>query len=311
MKLKEQGALWVLDSGASAHFTYDINDFIEYEKLAPKDREPVRTAAHTIYVEGKGTILLKHKVGDKLVTTRLYPVLHVPDISARLLSMGEFLKEGLTVTGNARHISLHDRNGTALTCKPLANGQTTFYLDSAIADLQEDQVYKVDYDLMHKRLGHPSKDIMSHARKNCNGFPSDLQFPTNAPVCPGCAQGKMPASSHPPSETRATAPFERIHSDLKSFPVASYHKYKYFVNFLDDYTSYAWIVLLRNKSDAILALKQFMAMVKTQYDADIKEWMSDAGGEYKSDAFLKTLKDAGIKILQSAPHTPQQNGRAE
>ena len=39
--------------------------------------------------------------------------------------------------------------------------------------------------------------------------------------------------------------------------------------------------------------------------------MSDAGGEYKSDAFLKTLKDARIKILQSAPHTLQQNGRAE
>ena len=37
----------------------------------------------------------------------------------------------------------------------------------------------------------------------------------------------------------------------------------------------------------------------------------DAGGEYKSEAFLKTLKDAGISIKQSAPHTPQQNGRAE
>ena len=52
-------------------------------------------------------------------------------------------------------------------------------------------------------------------------------------------------------------------------------------------------------------------MVKIQYGADIKEWMSDAGGEYKSDAFLKTLKDAGTKILQSVPHTPQQNGHAE
>jgi transposase InsO family protein len=52
-------------------------------------------------------------------------------------------------------------------------------------------------------------------------------------------------------------------------------------------------------------------MVKTQHNAMIKEWMSDAGGEYKSDAFLKTLKDADIKILQSALHTPQQNGQAE
>jgi transposase InsO family protein len=93
--------------------------------------------------------------------------------------------------------------------------------------------------------------------------------------------------------------------------VVSYHKYKYFINFIDDYTSYVWVVLLHKKSAAITALKQFIALVKTQYSADIKEWMSDAGGEYKSDTFLKTLKDAGIKILQSALHTPQQNGHAE
>jgi len=43
----------------------------------------------------------------------------------------------------------------------------------------------------------------------------------------------------------------------------------------------------------------------------IKEWMSDAGGEYKSAAFLKALNKQGIKVLQSVPHTPQQNGRAE
>ena len=141
---------------------------------------------------------------------------------------------------------------------------------------------------------------MSQTKKYTKGFPEDLPIPTKTPVCPGCAQGKMPASAHPPSESRATAPFERVHSDLKSFPVVSYHKYKYFISFFDDYTSYAWIVLLREKSGAITALKQFMAMVKTQYKVDIKEWMSDAGGEFKSDAFLKTLKDTGIKILQSA-----------
>jgi len=37
--------------------------------------------------------------------------------------------------------------------------------------------------------------------------------------------------------------------------VVSYHKYKYFVNFIDDYTSYTWVVLLHEKSAAITALK--------------------------------------------------------
>ena len=36
-----------------------------------------------------------------------------------------------------------------------------------------------------------------------------------------------------------------------------------------------------------------------QYGHTIKEWMSDAGGEYKSDAFLGILKAKGIKILQT------------
>jgi hypothetical protein len=40
--------------------------------------------------------------------------------------------------------------------------------------------------------------------------------------------------------------------------VVSYHKYKYFVNFKDDFTSYTWVVLLREKLAAITALKQFM-----------------------------------------------------
>jgi hypothetical protein len=93
--------------------------------------------------------------------------------------------------------------------------------------------------------------------------------------------------------------------------VESYHKYKYFVSFLDDFSLFAWIVLLWDKASAILALKQFLAMVRNQYNTTIKEWMLDASGEYKSEAFLKTLKDVGISIKQSAPHTPQQNGCTE
>jgi hypothetical protein len=305
------GTLWLLDSGASSHFTQEINDFIEYCTPLPHERIPVNTASNKIYVVGEGSVLLKHYLGDKLVTTCLTKVLHIPDITARLLSMGKFLQQGLRIYGDSHNISLVHKDKPVLTCKPLHLGQMVYRLDAAIADLDAKQIYKVDYDLMHRRLGHPSKDIMTQAKNHTKGFPQDLPIPTNTPVCPGCAQGKMPASAHPPLESHATAPFEHMHSDSKSFPVVSYRKYKYFISFFDDYTSYAWIVLLCKKSGAITTLKQFMAMVKTQYKADIKEWMSDAGGEYKSDAFLKTLKDAGIKILQSAPHTPQQNGCAE
>jgi hypothetical protein len=65
------------------------------------------------------------------------------------------------------------------------------------------------------------------------------------------------------------------------------------------------------KAAAIFALKHFIALVRNQFGTTIKEWTSDTGGEYKSEVFLNTLKDQGIRILQSAPYTPKQNGRAE
>jgi hypothetical protein len=153
--------------------------------------------------------------------------------------MGEVLQQGLHIHGDSRNISLVHKNKPVLTCKPLHLGQTVYWLDAAIADLDAKQIYKVNYDLMHQRLGHPSKDVMTQAKNYTKGFPQDLPIPTNTPVCPGCAQGKMPASAHLPSESRATAPFERVHSDIKSFPVVSYHKYKYFISFFNDYISYA------------------------------------------------------------------------
>lgn len=143
------------------------------------------------------------------------------------------------------------------------------------------------------------------------GFPQSLDFPSKTPVCPGCAQGKMPSLAHLPSDSHAMELFEKAHSNLKSFPVGSYHKFRYFISFLDDYTSYAWVVCLCTKSSAISALKQYITLVRNQFDTSIKEWMSDAGGEYKSEVFLNTLKDQGIRILQSTPYTPQQNDRAE
>jgi Integrase core domain len=121
----------------------------------------------------------------------------------------------------------------------------------------------------------------------------------------------MPQKAFLPSTSRASAPFDKIHSDLKQFPIKSYHCHKYFISFVDNYSSYSWITLLRQKSSAIIMLRDFLVMVQTQYGCTIKEWMSDAGGEYKSDAFLSILKAKGIKILQSIQFVPQQNGCAE
>ena len=70
--------MWLLDSGASAHFTNNKNDFIKYTPASESDRQPVRTTAHTIWIEGQGTVLLRHYLNGNLATTRFHPVLYIP-----------------------------------------------------------------------------------------------------------------------------------------------------------------------------------------------------------------------------------------
>ena len=163
---------------------------------------------------------------------------------------------------------------------------------------------------MHKRMAHPSIEVLQKARKHLKGFP-EIEFPKEEHLCPGCAQGKMTNRSFPPSTRRASLPFQLIHSDLKSFPIESYHKHRYVIIFVDDYTSFMWIVNLCTKDAVLTATRHFIALVENRFDTKIVQWMSDAGGEYKSRAFDQMLKDKGVEILQSIPYAHQQNGRAE
>ena len=47
---------WMIDSGASNHFTFDKNDFVEYETITRPIQ--VQAATATTKVMGKGTIIL-------------------------------------------------------------------------------------------------------------------------------------------------------------------------------------------------------------------------------------------------------------
>ena len=153
--------------------------------------------------------------------------------------------------------------------------------------------------------------MLRKAQRQVTNFPQNIDFPQKNPVCRGCTEGKMHSHSFSKSQNHTLKPFMRIHSDLKSFPVESYHHYRYLISFFNDHSSHVWITLLCHKDDALDAIKNFVATVKTQFGAQIQEWMSDAGGEYKSNKFIVFLKSQGIKSLQSVPHQPQQNDCAE
>jgi len=312
---------WIVDSGASVHFTDNKADFSDLRFFDEKDRPKAQTANGAAAIHGHGTVFVKTWVDNTNSQTatisRLSPVFYMPGIGIHLLSMGLLLKGNMQIKGNEHTLEFFQTQTGKVKIVALTKlfTDTIYWVKSEVLTGSEltthKSMHRDNYDLWHRRLGHPGKQVFEKFESSMRNFPRSIEVPKNPPVCEGCAKGKMHSRSFPENSAHATRPFQRIHSDLKEFAVQSYHKYKYYISFLDDNSSHSWISLLKKKSDSKTASKQFIAMVKMQYNMTIGEWMTDNGGEYVDKDYVKLLKDEQIKIQRSVPSQLQMNGRAE
>jgi len=292
---------WIVDSGASVHFTDNKADFSDLRFFDEKDWPKAQTANGAAAIHGHSTVFMKTWVDStnpQMVTIScLSPVFYMPGIGTHLLSMGLLLKGNMQIKGDERTLEFIQAQTGKVKIVALTRlfTDTIYWVNSEVLTGSEltahKSMHRDNYDLWHRRLGHPGKQVFEKFESSMRNFPRSIKVPKNPPVCEGCAKGKMHSRSFPENSAHATCLFQWIHSDLKEFVVQSYHKHKYYISFLDDNSSHSWISLLKKKSDSKAASKQFIAMVKMQYNMTIGEWMTDNGGEY-----VKLLKDEGIEI---------------
>ena len=129
--------------------------------------------------------------------------------------------------------------------------------------------------LWHRRLGHIS---MERIKKLVNdGVLSTLDF-ADFETCVNCIKGKQTNKSKKGAK-RSTNLLEIIHTDI-CCPDMDANSPKYFITFIDDYSRYMYLYLLRSKDEALDAFKVFKAEVENQCGKHIKIVRSDRGGEY-------------------------------
>ena len=105
-------------------------------------------------------------------------------------------------------------------------------------------------------------------------------------------------------------PLQLVHLDLWGpSPIQSSNGYKYYISIVDVFFRYAWIYLLRNKSDSFQAFQSFKAQAKLQLGFKIKCLQSDWDGEFF--VFIDYLIINSIIHRISYPHTHQQNDAIE
>src|SRR6185312_1310223 len=80
-------------------------------------------------------------------------------------------------------------------------------------------------------------------------------------------------------------------------------------SFIDDYSKYVWIYLIKHKSEVFQKFNEFQNLVERLFNQKIIAMQTDWGGEYqKLHSFFERV---GISHLVSCPHAHQQNGAAE
>ena len=82
--------------------------------------------------------------------------------------------------------------------------------------------------------------------------------------------------------------------------------HRYALIFVDDYSRYTWVYLIKNKSDVYYVFLQFEQFIHRQFNHKILAFHSDWGGEYQK---LNTyFKQVSIVHRLACPHTHEQNG---
>ena len=127
-----------------------------------------------------------------------------------------------------------------------------------------------------------------------------------------CISAKMHKSSFPKHVSSTIFPLELVHSDVWGpTPIVSVLEHRFYLIFADDFTRFAWLFLLKQKSNVFSVFVHFKSLVENQFNTKIKTLRSDGGAEFVNHKFKAFCLDNGISHQLSCPYTLQQNGVAK
>jgi GAG-pre-integrase domain len=170
---------------------------------------------------------------------------------------------------------------------------------------------KDSIDLWHRRMGHLSKEAIRHLLQAAEGVTitgkDDTTYP--APLCEACKLSEIPRQTSRRPMPRATRPCERVHLDLIPFTEA-YNGDEQSIHMFCEASRMNWIDTMPNKGCSLTSVQDFTKLVENVWDCKVRCFHLD-GETSLSKGFKELTATKGIAVERSAPHTPEQNGKAE
>lgn len=316
-------ATWWVDTGATTHLSVTMQGCLSHRK--PRDDE-----RYVYWGNGSGIKVEAIRHFRLLLTSGFYLDLHdtfvVPSFKRNLISFYRLDKSGYYgYFGNGNfqlyHASRLIGHGIMSEIDKLysinvASNQETLHV--VTRNIKAKLTHENSGSLWHRRLGHVSKNRIERLVKTEILDPLDL---TDLESCVFCAKGKQ-TKVRRYEANRANSPLELIHTDIIGpFHLVTRNGHSYFITFIDDYSRYGYIFLIKEKTQAIDMFKSFKTEVELQLNKRIKSVRSDRGGEYYGrydgsgeqcpGPFAKYLEKNRIVPQYTMPGSPSMNGVAE
>ncbi|KAL0278108.1 UNVERIFIED_CONTAM: hypothetical protein PYX00_000019 [Menopon gallinae] len=295
---KEQ---WCLDSGATRHI---CNNKRKFTSLDGKKSDIYTISNECVRARGTGEVTLR--MNGRNVT--LNDTLYMPSSRSNLLSVPRVTKRGYTVVFKSDRAEIIRKDGSTLATAKREGG---LY----VIEEPERMFYTRDRDntkRWHQRYGHLNLSDLKKLESQRMVEGMKLMGKNDTLNCEICARGKIHQLPFKKSTSRSENALDLVHSDICGpMKVRSAGGARFFVTFIDDYSRYTEVYMLKNKSDVLEKFKVFKARVENFTGRKIKCIRTDNAREYLSKEFKNILEECGISRQLSAEYTPQQNGIAE
>lgn len=307
--------VWIADSGASSHIA---NRREMFAKFTPSNGILNVAGGLTTKIEGTGELLMQGMIDGKPKEFKLLNVLYVPTNKQCLISCSKLDKAGGRLTYGDKSCQFYNKNGN-LIAKGILEGNLykvdvkALIKNENFANLATAQVFS--WNQAHRLLGHISLTSLKLLFKK--DHVKGIKINENEPVpkelsCESCIAAKSHRLPFPLKATKRSKKFgDLTHTDVWGSPHVKQTPggNQYFILFIDDYTRFVTVKLIKDKSCVKQQIMNYCNFVHTHYNRWPKEIKADNAAEYEGTR--DWLEKYGIELKTSAPYSPQQNGVSE
>ena len=254
---------FLVDSGCTSHIVDDESSFVEFDQSFKPETHSLTLAdgtkcSGTAEKRGKVDVILTDTKGvDHKVT--LHDVLYIPSYPQSMFSVDRANKQHSSILfrPNSAHLIAPD-NSTRFNIR---KERGLFWLRARIPRRSKENVDSVksvrDLKEWHSNLGHCNQSDILKLEPLVDGMTISKKDKLN---CAPCALGKLTNKRNKAASERAKAPFEMVSSDVCG-PVspASTDGFRWVISLIDNYSGFAFVYFMKNKSDAAAVLRKFIA----------------------------------------------------